>query len=109
VNEVVRGDDLLPSAARQILVQRALGLPHPRWFHLPLVVDEGGRRLAKRTDALALAELRTQGVDPRRIVGWIAQRSGLTVEGPVSAQECIDRFDLARVPKTPVVCPTDFA
>jgi glutamyl-tRNA synthetase len=109
VNEVVRGDDLLPSAARQILVQRALGLPHPRWFHVPLVVDEGGRRLAKRTDALALAELRAQGVDPRRIVAWIAQRSGLTVEGPVGAQECIDRFDLARVPKTPVVCPPDFA
>ncbi len=46
VNEVLRGDDLLPSAARQWHLQHALGLPHPAWFHVPLVVDESGRRLA---------------------------------------------------------------
>jgi len=104
VNEVVRGDDLLASAARQLLIQRALSFPHPRWYHVPLVVDEGGRRLAKRTDALALARMREEGVDPGRIVAWIARRSGIEVGGETTARECVERFDLARVPRTPVVC-----
>ncbi|MFN0009017.1 MAG: tRNA glutamyl-Q(34) synthetase GluQRS [Planctomycetota bacterium] len=104
VTEVVRGDDLLSSAARQLLVQRALALPHPRWFHVPLVVDEGGRRLAKRTDALALHRLRERGIEPERVVAWIANRSGIEVGSTASARECAARFDLARVPRTPVVC-----
>lgn len=82
VNEVVRGDDLLPSAARQYLVQEALGLPHPTWYHVPLVVDEEGKRLAKRFDSLSLASLRERGVAPERIVEWIASRSGM---GPRSS------------------------
>ena len=109
VDEIVRGDDLLPSAARQLLIQRALGLPHPRWYHVPLVVDEGGRRLAKRTDALALAKLRADGVDPRAVVAWVAERSGIDADGPASARECVASFDLARVPRTPVVCASDVA
>jgi glutamyl-tRNA synthetase len=104
VTEVVRGDDLLSSAARQLLVQEALSLPHPRWFHVPLVVDEGGRRLAKRTDALALHRLRQLGIEPERIVAWIAKRSGIEAGDAASARECAARFDIARVPRTPVVC-----
>ena len=104
VTEVLRGDDLLPSAARQLLVQEALGLAHPAWYHVPLVVDEGGRRLAKRTDALALANLREQGVDPRKLVGWIAQRSGIDRANTASAREILHAFDLRRVPKAPIVC-----
>jgi glutamyl-tRNA synthetase len=104
VTEVVRGDDLLASAARQWLVQEALGLPHPSWFHVPLVVDEGGRRLAKRTEALALRRLRESGIDSARIVAWIARRSGVDVGDAATARECAERFDLARVPRAPLVC-----
>lgn len=104
VTEVVRGDDLLSSAARQLLVQKALSLPHPRWFHVPLVVDEEGRRLAKRTDGLALHRLREQGIEPERVVTWIARRSGIEVGSSASARECTARFDIARVPRTPVAC-----
>ncbi|HVR18445.1 MAG TPA: tRNA glutamyl-Q(34) synthetase GluQRS, partial [Polyangiaceae bacterium] len=77
VTEVVRGDDLLPSSARQWHVQHALGLPHPRWAHVPLVVDAAGDRLAKRTDALSLESLRARGADPRSIVAWAAQSAGV--------------------------------
>jgi glutamyl-Q tRNA(Asp) synthetase len=48
VNQVVRGDDLLSSTPRQIYLQRLLGLPQPRYCHLPLVSGPGGRKLSKR-------------------------------------------------------------
>lgn len=104
VNEVLRGDDLLSSAARQWHLQRALGLAHPRWWHVPLVVDEHGRRYAKRSDDLALQELRARGVDPRHLVAWVARRSGFEDCEPSWPRELTARFDLARVPRAPVVC-----
>lgn len=64
ITEVVRGEDLLPSTARQILLYRALDWEIPRFYHCPLVRDEEGRRLAKRHDALSLRQLRTQGTSP---------------------------------------------
>jgi glutamyl/glutaminyl-tRNA synthetase len=67
ITEVVRGADLLKSTARQILLNRALGYPDPNWFHCELIVDEQGRRLAKRHDALSIRELRRRGMSPSDI------------------------------------------
>lgn len=61
ITEVVRGADLLKSTARQILLQRALSLPTPDYFHCELMRDEHGERLAKRHDALSLRALRDSG------------------------------------------------
>jgi glutamyl/glutaminyl-tRNA synthetase len=69
ITEVVRGADLLPSTARQILIDRALGWPEPQWFHTPLVLDERGERLAKRHDALAIRTLRERGWTPQQVLG----------------------------------------
>ncbi len=68
ITEVVRGADLLKSTARQILLQHALGLPTPTYFHCRLVRDEHGVRLAKRHDALSLRTLRAQGQTPQQII-----------------------------------------
>jgi len=68
ITEVVRGEDLLKSTARQILLYRALGLETPDWFHCRLVTDANGRRLAKRHDALSLRVLRQRGVTPAQIL-----------------------------------------
>lgn len=76
VTDVVRGEDLLSSAARQQLLYRALGLPVPRWWHLPLVYDEGGERLAKRRGDTALASLRDMGVRRERVLGLVAHWCG---------------------------------
>lgn len=68
VTEVVRGDDLLLSTARQILLQRALGLATPAYFHCELMRDDAGVRLAKRHDALSLRALRQSGVTPGDLI-----------------------------------------
>jgi len=68
ITEVVRGEDLLLSTARQLLLYRALGVEPPDYYHCPLVTDESGRRLAKRDHAESLRELRAKGVDPKTLL-----------------------------------------
>ena len=68
ITEVVRGEDLLRSTARQLLVYRALGATPPAWCHVPLVRDAEGRRLAKRHDALSVRELRARGLTPPEVL-----------------------------------------
>jgi glutamyl/glutaminyl-tRNA synthetase len=67
ITEVVRGEDLLRSTARQILLQRGLGYQQPAYYHCPLIKDEAGQRLAKRNDALSLRELRSRGAEPAQL------------------------------------------
>ncbi len=75
ITEVVRGADLLKSTARQILLYRALGIPTPKWFHCRIVLDQYGRRLAKRNAALSLGALRQRGVTPMNILAADLPRS----------------------------------
>jgi glutamyl-tRNA synthetase len=67
ITEVVRGEDLLTSTARQLLLYRALAWPPPAFYHCPLVTDALGQRLAKRNDALTIRTLRNRGVTPPQI------------------------------------------
>lgn len=69
ITEVVRGEDLLRSTARQILLYRAFGATPPAWCHEPLVRDEQGVRLAKRFKSLSLQTLRKQGESPQELMG----------------------------------------
>lgn len=75
ITEVVRGEDLLRSTARQLLIYDALGLSAPDFFHTPLLCDANGQRLAKRTQALSLGEMRAAGKTPselRQSAEWMA-------------------------------------
>ena len=67
ITEAVRGEDLLKSTARQLLLYRALGLTPPEFYHCPLITDESGARLAKRHDALSLRTLRSKGCEPQEL------------------------------------------
>jgi glutamyl-tRNA synthetase len=102
VTEIVRGADLLASCARQWLLQEALGYKHPRWWHVPLVTDMLGNRLAKRSDDISLARLRAAGTDPRQIVAWVARGAGIDAPPRVHAEELVDCFDIAHLPDAEV-------
>lgn len=67
ITEVVRGEDLLISTARQLLIYKALGLPPPSFYHTPLLCDTSGQRLAKRHRSLSLRELREAGQTPESL------------------------------------------
>lgn len=68
VTQVIRGDDLMDSTPRQLLLYRALGLEPPRFGHVPLVVGPDGRRLAKREGSCRIETLRERGVDAETLV-----------------------------------------
>ncbi len=104
MTEVVRGDDLLPSTGRQLLLYAALGLAPPRFAHVPLVVGEDGERLAKRHGALSLGELRERGADPRAVVGLLAELSGLAPpDARLTPEDLVAGFSLGKLPRVPVV------
>jgi len=110
VDAVVRGDDLLDSAARQDYLRRLLGLtPQPRYWHLPLVIGPDGRRLAKRHGDTRLEYYRERGASPQRILGLLGFWCGLLpTRREAGLDELQERFDLALLPKEPVVfSPTD--
>jgi glutamyl-tRNA synthetase len=80
VTDVVRGDDLLSSAARQRLLYDRLDLTPPRWWHLPLVTGPDGRRLAKRHGDTRVTRYRDAGVPATRIIGLMASWCGIADE-----------------------------
>jgi glutamyl-tRNA synthetase len=106
VTDVVRGDDLLPSTPRQVMLQRLLGIPTPTYLHIPLVFGGDGERLAKSHGATTLRELREAGVGASELVSWIATSLDLATPGErVDVTDLVDRFDAARLPRGPVVAP----
>lgn len=93
VNQVVRGRDLLGSAARQTYLLELLGYEPPEYAHVPLLVAPDGRRLSKREQDLDLGALRAHGVPPERIVGRLAAAVGLVDAGcKLTPTQLLDSF-----------------
>jgi glutamyl-tRNA synthetase len=102
IDEVVRGDDLLLSTARQLLLYEALGWTPPAFGHVPLLLGPDGVRLSKRHAGTSLRELRESGFGPERIVGRLAWLAGLRPRpDPVAAAELVKGFSLDRVQPAP--------
>lgn len=100
VTEVIRGDDLIPSTPRQLLLYEALPLPAPRFSHVPLVVGPDGRRLAKRHGDTRLATLRQHGVTAEALLGLLAWSCGwLTRPEPIPARDLVPLYRLDCVPR----------
>jgi glutamyl-tRNA synthetase len=108
VTEVVRGDDLIPSTPRQLLLYEALGWTPPQFVHVPLVVGADGRRLAKRHGDTRLSSLRAAGVKPEALVGLLAWSCGwLPAVEPITARELLPLFRLEAIPRRPLVLEPD--
>lgn len=108
VNEVVRGSDLLLSAAQQIYLCRLLGLPEPHYSHLPLICNSEGCRLSKRDSSLSMETLRMK-FTPEELLGKVAYLAGFIPEDrPVILAELISRFSWERVPRRENLIVGDF-
>ena len=105
VTDVVRGDDLLESTARQILLYKALHLEDqiPQYCHLPLVLGTDGHRLAKRHGDTRLSYYRSLGVSSSRVLGLLARWCGLSdMYMNMNATDLIERFRLSQVSHEPI-------
>ena len=109
IDQIVRGDDLLASTSRQILLYEMLQLgPSPAYTHLPLVIGTDGRRLAKRHGDSRLSHYRQQGATAERIVGLLAEWCGCGPRRETTADEFLEQFDIGRLsPEAVVFEPTD--
>ncbi|MCI0638116.1 MAG: tRNA glutamyl-Q(34) synthetase GluQRS [Gemmataceae bacterium] len=108
VTEVIRGDDLVPSTPRQLLLYQTLGLGAPGFVHVPLVVGPDGRRLAKRHGDTRLSSMRQAGVRPEAIIGLLAWSCGWQpTSAPITAQALLPHFELRSIPKEPFLLTPD--
>lgn len=106
VTQVVRGDDLIDSTPRQMLLYEALGWSQriPTYWHLPLVIGPDGRRLAKRHGDTRLAHYREKGVSAGRVLALLAKWCGIEAPATIrSVGDLLGRFDIATLPRHPIV------
>lgn len=114
VTDVVRGDDLLGSTGRQMLLYQAMAekslasgltdyVSPPRWWHLPMVLGADGKRLAKRHGDSRVAWYRQEGVSAERIIGLIASWSGICkTPKPMDARTFTAEFKIDNLPRQAV-------
>lgn len=102
VSHVLRGEDHLTNTPRQIMLQRALGLPVPAYGHIAMIVGADGAPLSKRSGSRSVRELREEGYLPRAVVNYLARlghhyedNASLELDGLAQA------FELARVGRAP--------
>jgi glutamyl-tRNA synthetase len=104
IEEVVRGDDLVPTTPRQIHLARLLGLPVPSYAHVALVLGPDGERLAKRHGAVTLADRHERGEASSQVLSLLAASLGLASQGEsISTAMLVDRFDPGKIPRDPWV------
>ena len=109
ITHVARGEDLLPSTPKHILLTRAMGQTEPTYAHLPLLFGTDGKKLSKRHGDTALIEYRDQGYladavfNYLAILGW-SPDAETTI---FTREEAVAAFDLANVNKNPAAFDPD--
>lgn len=109
ITHVARGEDLLPSTPKHILLTRALGSSEPTYAHLPLLFGTDGKKLSKRHGATALAEYRVEGFLPEAMFNYLAIL-GWSPDGETTIftrEEAVEKFDLVDVSKNPAAFDPD--
>lgn len=92
ITEVMRGNDLLPSAAQQIYLHKLLGFTPPVFAHVPLIVNHEGCRLSKRDKGMAMDSIR-QSYSPEEVLGIVAHLAGFTKKSvPLSLNQFLEIY-----------------
>lgn len=98
ITHVIRGDDHLTNTPRQINILQALGMPVPRYAHLPMILGADGARLSKRHGAVNVLEYRDQGYLPQAILNYLVRLGWSHGDQEVfTGEEMIALFDLDAV------------
>jgi glutamyl-tRNA synthetase len=98
---VLRGDDHLANTPRQIMLLEALGMPVPRYGHLPLLLGPNGSPLSKREGAASLGDLRARGYLPGALRNYLVRLGhACPAEGWLETDEMAQHFDLGRSSKS---------
>ncbi|MDJ0837490.1 MAG: tRNA glutamyl-Q(34) synthetase GluQRS [Acidobacteriota bacterium] len=93
MTDVVRGADLLDSTPRQVYLYELFGFPAPRFWHVPLLLDEEGKRMAKRDGSTSIMEARQNGMKPEELIGRLAATLNLVEPGAViSARDLLSEL-----------------
>lgn len=96
ITHVIRGDDHLNNTPRQVNILSALGAAVPTYTHLPMILDEQGRKMAKRKDSAGVEQYREQGVLPTALVNTLARMGWAHGDDELfSVEELIQQFDLS--------------
>jgi len=105
ISHVIRGEEHLSNTLRQILIYDALGAPHPRFVHVPLILAEDRSKLSKRHGASSVEELRAAGFLASAafnylvLLGWSHPQS----EEVLTIEELISSFTIDRIGRAPAV------
>lgn len=104
VTDVVRGDDILQATPAQAVLYSALQKPRPAFYHVPLVVGEDGRRLAKRHGDTRIQSYHQAGIEPARILAALARSCGWTIPQKLTTlADLIPVFSFETIPHAPFV------
>jgi len=109
ITHVARGEDLLPSTPKHILLTRALGAEVPEYAHLPLLFGTDGKKLSKRHGAISLSTYREEGYLPEAVFNYLSLL-GWSMDGDrtvFTRDEAIAAFDLTDVSRNPAVFDPD--
>ena len=104
ITHVVRGEDHVPGTPKYLLLREALGLGRPEVFaHLPMLVNEGRKKLSKRKDAVSVADFAAEGYLPEAMVNYLAllgwdPRDGVEIR---PLEEIVEQFRLEDVTPSP--------
>jgi len=102
VTHVIRGDDHLNNAFRQLTIYHAMGWKPPVYAHIPLILDENGKKLSKRTGAAAVTDYQEMGILPEAMLNYLARLGwGHGNDEIFSMEQAIEWFDIKDVGRNP--------
>jgi glutamyl-tRNA synthetase len=102
ITHIIRGDDHLMNALKQIALFKALGYPVPQYFHVPLIHGDDGAKLSKRHGATSVLEFQKEGYEPEVVVNHLARLGmGFDTEQTLPVEDLAHKFDPLRLGKAP--------